>query len=144
MNSGYLYAVDLGNGEVKIGMTKHHKTRPYIYHKMGYDVQSVYVTPFMLKEARDAEREICVALSEYLANRREYFKCDMDLAMKHLGSVYSKSTRATPDQYAGKKFPLHIPDIGARRKDKLKRIAKIRDKSYSNMVRDWIDGLKEK
>jgi len=40
--------------------------------------------------------------------------------------------------------PLHCSDVGIKRKDKLLRVAKLRHKSYVQMIRDWIDGLKEK
>lgn len=39
--------------------------------------------------------------------------------------------------------PLFISNVGGKRKAKLYRVAEIRGKSYAQMVRDWIDGLKE-
>ena len=42
------------------------------------------------------------------------------------------------------KYPLHFSNVGKRRKEKLYRVSLMRDKSQIQMVRDWIDGLKEK
>jgi hypothetical protein len=42
------------------------------------------------------------------------------------------------------KYPVHFSDIGKKRKEKLYRISKMRGKSFIQLFRDWIDGMKEK
>lgn len=93
---GFLYAVGLKNGEVKIGRTNQHpKIRLSQYKREGYIEGNHYVTEYRLIDVKAGEKKVILALGEHLSRGREYFSCSLDEAICAINNVYEDSEKHT-------------------------------------------------
>lgn len=87
MSDGYLYAISLVDGGVKIGRTQYPETRLMAYGYDEYSMDSLFITNDAIKDADLCEKRICYLLRESLYRGREYFKCSFDDAVSAIKTV---------------------------------------------------------
>lgn len=113
MNHAYLYAIDLGNGEVKVGRTKQPKTRMKQYSYQGYNTGEFFVSVEKIKDACLGEKKVCLALDCHLVRGREYFNCNIGVAIEVVKSVCEEIGFYRPPQEKEKSCSPFLRPKGA-------------------------------
>lgn len=141
---GYLYALDIGGGVVKIGTTKCPSRRLSEYKSKGHKIARMFFTDRYVVDQRDGENKIKEMLKIYLHKGAEYFKCDFELAARAVQTVYGQLELSVKTEDFYKTFKINVTGLTESQHGFVKDQAEAKGLNKAAIVKILINDAMEK